>query len=108
VTGWLVEQKSGRRFQLKHGDTQVGRSRDNDVVFTDPTVSRHHLVIRQEESRFIIHDRGSTSGTYVNGHRLEHPALLAGGEAILIGETQLRFVKSAARRSSSETPTRRM
>jgi pSer/pThr/pTyr-binding forkhead associated (FHA) protein len=108
VIGWLVDEKNGRRYQLKRGDTHVGRSRDNDIVFADPTVSRHHLVIRQQESRFIIHDRGSTSGTYVNGHRLEHPALLAGGETILIGETELRFAKSAASPPSTETPTRRM
>jgi len=108
MVGWLVHEQSGRRFKLNPGDTRVGRSRDNEVVLTDPTVSRQHLVIRHQGGRFIIHDPGSTSGTSVNGRRLKQPALLAGGETIVIGETQLRFVKSAASRPSTDSPTRRM
>lgn len=46
----------------------VGRDSDNDLVINHETVSRHHAAIEWRNDRYVVHDLGSTSGTYVSYH----------------------------------------
>jgi hypothetical protein len=95
ANAWLVDEQANRTYQLNKGDTRVGRSKQaNDIVFTDKSVSREHMLIREERDHFTIYDRGARTGTYVNGRRLEGPMLLAHDDAIEIGDTRLRFITS--------------
>lgn len=48
----------------------VGRAPDNDIVISDPNVSRHHATIRFEGGRYYIQDMDSRNGVYVNGGRI--------------------------------------
>ena len=50
---------------------RVGRSAGNDVVFSDPTVSRFHATVRCHRRECVVEDtgtegKGSTNGTFVN------------------------------------------
>jgi len=93
ANAWLVDEQAGRNYQLYQGDTRIGRSKEvNDVVFTDKATSREHVLIREERGHFTVYDRGSKTGTYVNGRRLEGPMLLAHDDVIEIGDTRLRFI----------------
>ena len=38
---WLVDEASGRQHTVYRGDTRLGRQADNDIVFSDLTVSRN-------------------------------------------------------------------
>jgi DNA-binding NtrC family response regulator len=69
---------------------QVGTARANDLVLTDPTVSRFHLKIETGD-RFAVIDLGSTNGTYLGGaYRIEKAYL--DEECVLeVGKTELRF-----------------
>jgi len=61
----------------------------------DPELSRHHAeIVRAPNGEFTIKDLSSTNGTFVNGTRLNTPAVLTVGDEIDIGTTKL-VVRSA-------------
>jgi hypothetical protein len=80
----------GRRNRLSGERVSVGRSRDCDVVVSDPNVSRRHIELRRGERGWAAVDLGSTNGMKVNGRRLGH-AELEPGDRITIGITDLTF-----------------
>jgi hypothetical protein len=80
----------GRRNVLSGERATVGRSRDCDVVVSDPNVSRRHIELRRGERGWAAVDLGSTNGMKVNGRRLGH-AELEPGDRITIGITDLTF-----------------
>jgi DNA-binding NtrC family response regulator len=67
----------------------VGTDRGNDLVLTDPAVSRHHFAVAATPRGTLIRDLGSTNGTVVDGVRVER-AYLRPGSVITIGQTELR------------------
>jgi predicted component of type VI protein secretion system len=61
----------------------------------DPELSRHHAeIVRAPNGEFTIKDLASTNGTFVNGTRLNTPAVLTVGDEIKVGDTTL-VVRSA-------------
>lgn len=75
----------GREFDLDRPLVTIGRRDENQIVIKDPTVSRNHAEIRQEGEALILSDRGSTSGTLVNGVAVEGERVLNDGDIIVIG-----------------------
>jgi hypothetical protein len=89
----LVERaRPDRKFDLK-GKMNIGRAPDNQIVLTDPTVSRHHAWIREQEGSFLVFDIGSANGTFVNDERVEAPRVLENGDTVRFGEVDLVFTK---------------
>jgi hypothetical protein len=80
----------GRRHALRGDRALVGRSRECDVVVSDPNVSRRHIELRRGERGWAAVDLGSTNGMKVNGRRMNH-AELEPGDRITIGVTELAF-----------------
>lgn len=60
----------GQLHVLYAGENSVGRSPDCHVVLNEPTVSRRHAAIVIEGESIYLEDRGSTNGTYLNGHKI--------------------------------------
>lgn len=55
------------RLDKVNGETiTVGRGAGNDLVITNPTVSRRHAELRQRDGRWVVRDLNSTSGTFVS------------------------------------------
>lgn len=68
----------------------IGRNPENDVVFNDPSVSRHHCQITQyDNGSFTLSDFGSTNGTYVNGHRISGEVPLSPTDVVRVGNTTM-------------------
>jgi Protein of unknown function (DUF3662)/Inner membrane component of T3SS, cytoplasmic domain len=80
----------GRRHVLSGERVLVGRSRECDVVVSDPNVSRRHIELRRGERGWTAVDLGSTNGMKVNGRRVGQ-AGLDPGDRITIGVTDLTF-----------------
>jgi hypothetical protein len=81
----------GRRSMLSGRRVVVGRSRDCDVVVSDPNVSRRHAEVRRDdEGAWSVVDLGSTNGLKVNGRRVERSPLRS-GDRITLGVTDLTF-----------------
>jgi hypothetical protein len=69
---------------------RIGRQADNDLVVSDPGISRHHAEVINERGTCTLHDLGSTNGTYVNGSVVtEH--VLRDGDRISLGSTVVEF-----------------
>ena len=81
----------GKVFPLA-GDAPLalGRGQDVSARLADPHVSRVHCRIVVAGDRLYLSDAGSTAGTFVNGQRLGGEHLLANGDVIQAGTTQLR------------------
>ena len=70
----------------------IGRDKNNDLVLSDPRVSRNHALIRLlSEGSFYLIDNGSSNGSFVNDQRVRRPVLLKDRDRIVIGETPLLF-----------------
>ncbi len=77
-------------FALPMGEVSIGRDALNLLSIPDPSVSRRHCVIVQDEHGFNIRDLNSRNGTLVNGtpireHQLKH------GDQITIGDSLCLF-----------------
>lgn len=75
-------------FQIEN---RIGRGLECQVQLNDPQCSRVHAKIVSEEGRWVIVDAGSRNGTLVNGSKVD-TAVLASGNRIRIGNTDLQFV----------------
>jgi pSer/pThr/pTyr-binding forkhead associated (FHA) protein len=72
---------------------RIGRQLENDIVFHEEFVSRFHAEIRFEEGRYILLDRESTVGTFVNGRKIDR-CILNSGDLITIANVQMMFVNN--------------
>lgn len=82
---------SGKRHvPLEEPVVDIGRQLDNTLVIDDSTVSRKHAQIRWRFGRFVIHDAGSKSGTFVNGKRISE-SVLESGDVVTIGRISLIY-----------------
>ncbi|MFQ5523763.1 MAG: FHA domain-containing protein [Acidimicrobiia bacterium] len=66
--------------------TVLGRSPEADLVLDDPYASEFHMRLVAREDGLILHDLGSTNGTYVNGRRVTAPVALRRGDNIQVGK----------------------
>lgn len=69
------------------GVTVMGRSAETDLVLDDPYASDFHMRLVGQDEGLMLHDLGSTNGTYVNGRRVTAPTQLRRGDTIQIGKT---------------------
>jgi pSer/pThr/pTyr-binding forkhead associated (FHA) protein len=66
----------------------LGRSRASDVRFLEPTVSRRHAALQRVQNGWLLIDRASRHGTWVNGRRIDR-AIVADGDQIGLGHAKL-------------------
>ena len=97
------KRKEGRRVLFVRSETQqgqefevpdvvvLGRSDETDVVLDDPYASDFHLRLVSQENGMMLHDLGSTNGTYVNGRRVSAPTELKRGDTIQVGKTVMEI-----------------
>jgi FHA domain len=81
---------AGKRFVVGGAPITFGRDEDNDVVVADLAVSRLHAEIRQEADGYVLADRGSSNGTWVNGAEISTHRLQS-GDHVQIGDQEFRF-----------------
>ena len=68
----------------------IGRSKSDDIVIDDITVSRHHLqIIEFDDGHYRLADFGSSNGTYVNGQKVSGEIDLNWDDIVRIGNTTL-------------------
>ncbi|MCD6297094.1 MAG: FHA domain-containing protein [Deltaproteobacteria bacterium] len=82
-------------FPILKQKITIGRSRNNDLILHDHTVSRHHAEILETKKGYFIGDLGSYNKTTVNGKSIES-VFLKHGDKIQLGLTKLSFLESTA------------
>ncbi|WP_319428823.1 BTAD domain-containing putative transcriptional regulator [Mycobacterium sp. RTGN5] len=89
--GPVLRGADGTALPLRAFSTRIGRSPDNNIVFDDAKISRHHAAIIETGSGFVIADLNSTNGVYVSNRRIHPSATLSGGDLIRIGDREFTF-----------------
>jgi pSer/pThr/pTyr-binding forkhead associated (FHA) protein len=74
---------------------RIGRQLENDIVLHEEFVSRFHAEIRFEAGKYVLQDNGSTSGTFVNGRKIDR-CVLNSGDLISVATIQMMFVNNNA------------
>jgi pSer/pThr/pTyr-binding forkhead associated (FHA) protein len=82
---------SGQIYPLIGAATRIGRLADNDVVLDDTEVSRHHAVVSDTGTVFVITDLRSANGVYVQDGRIRGSVALADRDRIRICQHEFVF-----------------
>lgn len=86
-----LRAESGRVHPLAAAATRIGRLPDNDIVLDDVRVSRHHAVLIDTGTSFVITDLRSANGVEVGGRRIRGTATLAHGDRIRVCDHEYVF-----------------
>ncbi|MGE5842061.1 MAG: adenylate/guanylate cyclase domain-containing protein [Deltaproteobacteria bacterium] len=78
-------------YPLLRLETTIGRSKDNDLVLLDHTVSRNHARITKTDQGHLLSDLGSFNGTFVNETSIQS-TLLKHEDVIKIGPNTLTYL----------------
>lgn len=74
---------------MNHRKVTVGRSKNNDVILNDSSVSRNHLEFFFDgEGNVFLTDLNSLNGTYVNGQRISGSVQLSPFDVVKAGSSQ--------------------
>lgn len=92
----LICQDDGAVIDIDHWETSVGKSKANDVVLTQPSVSRFHAVIAKKRYDWVITDTFSKTGITVNGEEVEKNCVIEDGDIINIGDVPMQFLCAEA------------
>ncbi len=87
----LAGSAMGEMFKITRPQTIIGRGQTAHVRMMDDGISREHCEIQIEGDSMILHDLGSTNGTFCRGLRVDRH-VLEDGDKILVGSsTVLKF-----------------
>lgn len=93
-----VRRGANQGYRLNFYETlrqiTIGTDAECDMVIQeDEEVSaRHSVITMSEDTSFLIHDMGNTSGLFVNGERVSKSGLKS-GDVIRVGKTELTFAR---------------
>lgn len=84
--------------------TTFGRQLENDIVFHEDFLSRFHAEIVHEGDQYILYDKESTSGTFVNGRQIDR-CVLNSGDLISLANVIMMFVNNDSTIAGKTTGT---
>ena len=93
-----VEQ--GKRFELDGTEVSIGRGVRNQIRVLDTEMSRQHAILTYADGAFVLTDRNSSNGTFLNGLQIASHRLL-NGDQIQVGRTTLLFSEEKERKPLS-------
>lgn len=68
---------------------RIGRGSDNDVVLTDPMVSRRHATVRRSGNGWLLTDLGGRNPTLCNGTEVTGVVVVRDGDLLTFGATDV-------------------
>jgi len=78
----------GRKVKTLDALVRIGSDTANDLVLSDPTVSRRHVEVERTPNGFLLKDLGSRNGTFVEG-RQTIQTYLNPGDKVSLGKTKM-------------------
>jgi pSer/pThr/pTyr-binding forkhead associated (FHA) protein len=88
---FLIQRSAGRGLTLAQVNTavlRIGRGTNQELRSENPAVAMEHAVIESDAAGYLITDKGSITGTYVNRKPVES-ARLSKGDVIEIGDLRI-------------------
>jgi pSer/pThr/pTyr-binding forkhead associated (FHA) protein len=68
----------------------IGRGHKADLMISHPTVSREHCRLSEKNGELLVHDNGSSNGTFVDGEKISKPTVVHPGQILAIGPLTFR------------------
>ena len=102
---------SPRTFPLLGEELRIGRGTDNEIVLSDPSVSRRHASVKKEGEAGFVVDMGSTNGIQVNQTPVRRAPIKL-GDRVRVGIFELSVEgdeeeMAAAKAAQAATPARK-
>ncbi len=94
----------GELIRLGSATMTIGRDAAATLSIDDTRLSRRHAEVQREDDRYVLIDRGSMNGTWVNGMRTARQGLLH-GDSVRLGSSVFLFVdrrQTATERARAE------
>lgn len=88
---------AGEEFSLSETENTIGRTDENFILLSDPSISRQHARIINAGETYTVVDLNSSNGTRLNGKALSGARNLTAGDIVEFGDIQFVFVDGAAR-----------
>lgn len=88
----IGDKFAGEEFILSESDNSIGRTEDNYILLSDPSISRNHAKIQNIGMTFRVADLGSSNGTFVNKKRIRSEVMMQIGDEIRFGNVRFLFV----------------
>lgn len=93
-----------QRFSLASSPTLIGRSPGCQIMLGEDSVSGSHAEITWDGANFVVHDLGSTNGTWVNGQRVTTGATLLAGAQVYFGTVGFSFEMAGGAGAPASVP----
>ena len=90
VLKYKVEDGTYKNFELTNAITTLGRSRSNDIVIEDSSLSRLHIRLENRNGRYFVMDNNSSNGTFLNRRKITE-APLKDGDTLITGRVMFFF-----------------
>ncbi len=76
----------------------VGRTANNDVIVSDPQISKFHAFFRQTHGAWEVADAGSRNGTFLHNQQLDskRPVTIVSGNKLKLAALEFEFLDSAS------------
>ncbi|MEE8410556.1 MAG: GGDEF domain-containing protein [Myxococcota bacterium] len=87
-------QSLGKRYFLDHAELVVGRSDSANIQVEQESISRHHAKFVTKGSHTVVHDLGSTNGTFVNDQQITNSEL-RDGDLVRLGQTIFKYLSGS-------------
>jgi transcriptional regulator with PAS, ATPase and Fis domain len=94
----------GLSLETANHPVRIGTAADNDLILTDPTVSRRHCAIVPTSEGFRVSDEGSTNGVLVGRVRI-FEAVLSGPSELRIGDSTVSVLPLSERVEREQATT---
>ncbi|MGD2253277.1 MAG: FHA domain-containing protein [Anaerolineales bacterium] len=95
-TGYELVRSDGARFPIGPQGLTLGRHPSNNVVISDPSVSRMHARLLLAGGRCWIRDEKSKTGVFVNQQLIRGQQELRQGDLLTIGTMGFQLIRTAA------------
>ncbi|GEM_PF-6506887 len=86
----VVTAKGRFEHEVDKNYISIGRSKDNDIIIDDLSVSRKHAILEKDETgKLYLTDLNSSNGTYINNIRIKEKTPVTSNDQILLGKATM-------------------
>ncbi len=91
----IADNFAGEEFVLSEVENTIGRTDENFILLSDPSISRYHAKIYRHGDHYQVEDLGSSNGSTLNQKPLKGAHPLTSGDRVKFGNVEFVFVEGS-------------
>jgi pSer/pThr/pTyr-binding forkhead associated (FHA) protein len=101
----VVDDESNRTMvKLVRSDYSIGRAEDSTIRLTERNISRAHARLYRDNGAWMLEDRESFTGSFINGERVKGARTVKHGDTIQLGDYRLDLSDEEAELAAAQAP----